>query len=117
MVSAAQTNTSSGMLFARVELNQGATTGATTGAGTADLYLLASVDDTNFAKGSTTVAPSDADVVFSYEASSVAQRLVSYEIRLPPMDFKWCLENNYGVQLSTGTNVLRAIYYTESVES
>jgi hypothetical protein len=84
---------------------------APTAGKTLDLYLLPSVDGTNFADGASTVAPSESTYVGSFAVRGVtsAQRLVLAYVALPPTDFKALLVNNSGQSLAASGNTLKLV--------
>ena len=83
---------------------------------TLDLYVVRSVDGTNFEDATAARPPASGYVGSFVSANSTgAQRLVVPRVELPPEDFKLLLVNNLGAALVASGNVLTALFYTEQV--
>ena len=84
-----------------------------------ELYVVRTVDGTNFEDSSTEQRPKLGFVGgWVVNDSTVAQRLVIPQVRLPPEDFRLYAFNNTGQAFSTnGTNVVRGLFYTENVST
>lgn len=82
-----------------------------------DLYLLPTVDGTNYAMGSDSIDPSPANWVgqFIPPADTTAVYLVIQKIEIPPVDFKLLLINETGVAFASSGNTLK--YKIYSIES
>lgn len=76
----------------------------------ADLYLLPTVDGTNYPEGSASLTPQQSLHVGSFESRnpsiSAIERLVLAGVALPPRDFKVLIVNVSGVTWETTGNVL-----------
>lgn len=89
---------------------------AMTAGTTLSLWIIESLDGTNFEDGSDSVTPArPPDERFFVRAVSTAQRLVIRGLLLPPTKFKILLSNDSGVGLTNtdGDNVLRMRTYGE----
>lgn len=103
-------NASNRYLFAAFEL--AVTFSSTPLSGkTVDLYILPSIDGTNYADGSSSVNPSSAQYAGSFPVRAVAtaQRLLLYNVALPPTDFKVLLINNAGQTMAASGNTLKLV--------
>jgi hypothetical protein len=78
-----------------------------------DLYILPTVDGTNYADGGGSTVPSAASYAgsFAVRNSASAQRLVLEGIVLPPGDFKLLLINNSGQAMAASGNTLKMVAY------
>lgn len=79
-----------------------------------ELYIVRTVDGTNFEDASTTgpVVPRGGFVGgFSLQATTSAQRIVIPEVRLPPRDFKVMVINKSGQTMAASGNTLKAKTY------
>lgn len=101
--------TTAASLYADFELSW--TQGVAPTAGTGfDLYLVRSADGTNYADGSSSIAPSLNSYVgtFWVRAVTTAQRDVIPDVRLPPGLFKTILVNNgTGQSMAASGNTLK----------
>lgn len=81
------------------------------GAKVAEIYLLPTVDGTNYPEGSTSVTPQRALLVATFESrspsTSVAERLVINGITLPPRNYKLLLVNTSGQAYASSGNTLK----------
>lgn len=77
----------------------------------AEVYLLPSVDGTNFPEGSSSLTPQKSLLVATFESRnpsiSATERLVASGIPLPPRDFKLLLVNTSGQTYETSGNTLK----------
>lgn len=77
----------------------------------AEVYLLPTVDGTNYPEGSTSVTPQKALLVATFESrvpsTSATERLVVFGITLPPRDYKLLLVNTSGQAYHTSGNTLK----------
>jgi len=82
-----------------------------------DLYLLPTVDGTNFAYGSDSVDPSPDNWVgqFVPPADTSAVYMVIQKIEIPPVDFKLLVMNEINVAFAASGNLLK--YKIFSLES
>lgn len=78
------------------------------------LYLLASVDDTNFNYGDGTplVDPGTLVATFALDAATTARYVVRHSIPVPPFDFKLMLYNNTGQAFASSGNTLKYCLYS-----
>lgn len=85
---------------------------------TVELYLIQSVDGTNFTDGSTTIDPPTTSLigVFPIRATTSAQRVSVRGVQLSPGLFKYLVINKTGVASSGTSNTLkRRPYSTQSI--
>jgi hypothetical protein len=100
------------------ELNLGSFGGTPSSGGYVELYLLYSVDGTNFCDGSTTVDPPATALVgaFAIRANTAAQRITIDGVPLLPFKFKTLLRNKTGQSFNASGNTLKMRRYNpESV--
>jgi len=107
-------------LYADFELVVAYATAPATGKKIGELYILPTVDLTNFASGSDTVNPQRALLVGVFEtvapSTSTPERLVLPAITLPPRNFKVLFKNTSGFNLAATNNTLKMRgYKLESV--
>lgn len=73
----------------------------------AELYLLASVDATNYPEGSSSVTPQQGLLIGSFESrassTSVVERLTLSGMPIPPLNFKVLLKNTSAVTLKSSS--------------
>lgn len=100
-----------------VELNLAAQGSARSADARVELYLLESLDDTNFNYGDdSTDPPATALVgVFPLDAATTARRVVLSNIPIPPLDFKLLAINETGQAFAASGNTLK--YRLHSHES
>lgn len=84
--------------------------------GVVDIYLLASVDGTNFPDGDDAIDPGANAYVGSFVTRPVStnQRMVVRRIPLPPLKYKYLLINKTGMDFNSTGNTLTGIAYTYS---
>ena len=105
--------------FMQVELNLASLT-PVSGQSVA-VYLLSSLDGTNFADGGGAVAPPDGSLltIFSLRAATAAQRRVSSVLEAPPLQFKLVVCNmtiTSGVAFgATGNTLKYRLFNVQSV--
>ena len=111
--SSAYDNETNLYLYADVEIVLASLT-PTSGAFIA-LYLVKSLDGTNFADGGGATAPAAADLVAQVDLSTStgAKRRVVANIPIPPLQFKWILLNEANVALASSGNTLKVRYHNE----
>lgn len=82
-----------------------------------ELYLVPSLDDTNFAYGSGSLLPAVGLKigVFQFDAAVTARRGVIYNVPLPPLDFHFVLRNGTGQALASSGNTLKMRRYNRQV--
>ena len=82
------------------------------------LYLVPALDDTDYADGSSSVAPQSALWVghFQLRATTSAQRLHLRGVLLPPLKFKPLIENKAGQAMASSGNALRYRAYNDQVQ-
>lgn len=104
-------------LFAALELYLATQGSARDSGATVDVYLLPSVDDTNFCYGSDSVDPPASAYIGSFvlDAATTARYVTLHNIPLPPLDFKLLLVNNTGQAFASSGNTLK--YRLHSLES
>lgn len=77
----------------------------------AELFLLPTVDGTNYPEGGTSLDPQQALKVGTFESrngsTSATERLVVSGVSLPPRDFKILLKNISGKTLASSGNTLK----------
>lgn len=77
----------------------------------AEVYLLPTVDGTNFAEGGTSLTPQKSLLVAAFESrngsTSAVEYLTASGIPLPPRDFKLLLVNTSGKTLHATLNTLK----------
>lgn len=92
-----------------------ATQGSARSAGaTVDVYVLPSVDDTNFCYGSDSVDPPASAYVGSFplDAATTARYATLHNIPLPPLDFKILVINETGQAFAASGNTLKYRLYS-----
>ena len=76
----------------------------------ADIYLLPTIDGTNYPEGSTSLDPQKSLLVGSLESrngsTSAIERLVLPGVPLPPRDYKVLLKNTSGKTLHSTANIV-----------
>jgi hypothetical protein len=100
-------NTTTGHLFAAVEMSV-ATQGSARSAGAyIALYIVKSVDGTNFEMGSDSVTPGANALVgvFPFDAATTARR-VAIIVQLPPTKYYYLVQNQTGQALAASGNTL-----------
>jgi hypothetical protein len=116
-ISSAQDNSATLALFDDVELN--VTFGSAPTAGTVvELYLVTSIDGTNYADGSSSVLPQSSLYVggFAVRAVTSAQRMHIRGVALPPGLFKYLLQNTTNQAFpASGSTLVRNPYWLISV--
>lgn len=97
-----------------VELNVTYGTNPSAG-GYVALYLLPSLDGTNFADGAAATAPQKALLigVFELRASTSAQRLALTRIPLPPRKFELLVDNQAGQAMAASGNTVKYSRFNE----
>lgn len=87
----------------------------TAGTKIAEVYIVPSVDGTNYAEGSTSVTPQKALLVASFEArspsTSAVERLIVLGITIPPRTHKYLLVNTSGQAYYSADNTLKIKRY------
>jgi hypothetical protein len=80
------------------------------------LYLLESIDATNYEDGSTSVTPTAQALIANipFRNATAAQIHAARGIVLPPTNFKILLINNTGVALAASGSTLKCIRYNEN---
>lgn len=113
--SAAIDNSSGLYLYMDAELNVTYGTNPSTG-GYCGLYLLPSLDGTNYADGDASTVPQKALLVgvFELRASTSAQRLELTRIPIPPRKFKLLVDNQAGQAMGATGNTLKYSRYDET---
>lgn len=91
-----------------------------TGAPTVDLYLVPTVDGTNYPEFDTGASPTA--IVLNYlvatlniKTGSAAHRAIARMIPIPPGKYKWALRNATGVSLAASGSTVKERNYSESV--
>jgi len=100
-------------MFADVELYLATTTSRGTDA-RVELYLLPTVDGSNYAYGGASLDPANNTHVgdFQLDASATAARyVVLRNILLPPEDFRFLIINEIGVAFASSGNTLKYLLY------
>jgi hypothetical protein len=87
--------------------------------GYVSLYVMPTLDGTNFADGDATLGPAANMQVgtFAPQASTSAQRLVIRQIVLPAVNYRWLLWNRAGQAFAASGNTLRTRTYSPEVQS
>ena len=111
-ISAAIDNDADLNLYCDLELAIAYTTSApSAGVKVAEVYLLPTVDGTNFAEGGTSLTPQKSLLVATFESrngsTSTLEYLIATGIPLPPRDFKLLLVNTSGKTLKSSGNTLK----------
>ena len=78
-----------------------------------EVYLLPTVDGTNYAYGDASTDPSQALKVgdFYFDAATTARRTIVRGILLPPEDFRFLVMNETGQAFASSGNTLKYIKY------
>jgi hypothetical protein len=83
---------------------------------TVDMYLVRSVDGTNYEDGTAARPPAGGFVgSFVLDAVTSAQRKVLAGVMLPPLSFKILLVNKAGQAMAASGNTLKAFVYNQAV--
>jgi hypothetical protein len=109
-------NTTTGHLFAAVEMKL-ATQGSARSAGAyVALYIVKSVDGTNFEMGGDALTPAASALagVFPYDAATTA-RQVAIIVQIPPTKFYFLVQNNTGQAFAASGNTLIYAMFDEVV--
>ena len=87
------------------------TSAPSAGTKVAEVYLLPSIDGTNYAEGSTSITPQKALLVGVFESrngsTSAVERLVVSGVSIPPDHMKFLLVNTSGKTLASSGNTLK----------
>jgi len=104
-------------LYASLELYLAAQASARTDGATVDVYLLPSVDGTNYCYGSDTLDPPLSAYAGSFvlDAATDARYVALPNVSAPPLKFKLLVINNTGQSLAATGNTLK--YRLHSLES
>jgi hypothetical protein len=106
-VSTALDNATDKALWAMLELVANLAVAPVQGAAL-EMYLLPSIDETNFADGDAATAPNPGNLAAIFTLRAVTgQRLVIPRILLPPGQYKWLINNTSGQAFAASGNVLR----------
>lgn len=86
--------------------------------GRVDLYLVQTLDGTNYADGSASVAPPMTSFAGSFplRAVTTAQRIVLRHVLLPATDYKPLLDNQAGQAMAASGNTLKYRAYNAEVQ-
>jgi hypothetical protein len=81
--------------------------------GTVELYLVESVDGTNYGDGGSGVAPPATTLVgvFPLRAVTTAQRIMVRGVMIPPLNFKYVAVNKAGQATAASGNTLKRLPY------
>lgn len=84
-----------------------------------ELYLVPSVDGTNYAEGSTSLTPQKSQLVGTFEsrngATATFEYLVIQGVPIPPLNFKYLFVNTSGKALAaSGNTLVRTTYKIQS---
>lgn len=111
--SSAIDNTTALDMWADLELNLGTFGSAPSAGAYVEIYLIPSVDGTNYADGSSSVAPAQELLVgaFSVRANTAAQRLALRGVPVPPGLFKFLAINKTGQAMNASGNTLKYCTY------
>ena len=116
VISSAYDNTTNLDFYGDLELAIAYTSSApSAGITVAQVYLLPTVDGTNYAEGSSSIAPQSSLLVATFESrngsTSAVEYLVATGIPLPPRSFKILLVNTSGKTLKSSGNTLKITPY------
>lgn len=83
------------------------------------LYLIPSIDDTNYSDGSGSIQAAEDLIVGGFRVRNVttAQRIVFRKVQLPPGLFKAYIKNDTDKAFAASGNIVRMITYDEQVVS
>jgi hypothetical protein len=86
--------------------------------GYVSLYLLPTLDGTNFADGDASIVPASNMQVGSFlpQINTNAQRLAIRQIILPAVNYRWLIWNRAGQALAASGNTLRTRTYSPEVQ-
>jgi hypothetical protein len=103
--------------FANLELLVATQGSARDSGATVDVYLLPSVDGTNYCYGADATDPPESAYVGSFvlDAATTARYVTLHNLPIPPLKFKLLVINNTGQALAATTNTLK--YRLHSLES
>lgn len=99
-------------LYADIELYI-ATTSSRSADARVELYLLPSVDGSNYAYGDGSIDPAPNMHIgdFQFDVATAARRAIIRNILLPPEDFRFLIINEIGVAFASSGNTLKYILY------
>lgn len=94
-------------------------TATPTGTPVVDLYLVPTVDGTNYPEFDTGASPSAINLNYLVatlyvKASNATHRAVARQIPVPPGKYKWALRNGTGVALNASSNTVKERNYNEA---
>jgi len=118
-VSASISNTAASELyeFADFELFIADQAGARDSGARVDVYLLETLDGTNYTFGDASLAPPSNALVgmFVLDAASGSRYAHIRNVLLPPANFKILVENNTGQAFASSGNVVKMIRYSREI--
>lgn len=102
-------------LFIALELVIATQASARDAGGRIEVYLLPSLDDTNFNYGDDAdlVDPGQLLCVFNLDAATTARRVVRQDLEIPPLDFKLQARNKTGQAFAASGNTLKYRLYSQ----
>lgn len=101
--------------YIALELLIAAQGGARSADARVNIYLLSSLDDTNFSYGTGNLFdPSELLTSFPLDAATTARYAIHAMLRLPPFDFKLLLENQTGQAFAASGSTLQYSMYSRN---
>jgi hypothetical protein len=107
----------SGYLYGSWEFNTNFHVSPSVG-GSIDLYLVPSIDDTNYSNGGTAVTPPVTTFVGSfplYMNANSGQRIPIYNIPMAPLSVKPLIRNSSGQTIPANSGILTVRLYSEKI--
>jgi hypothetical protein len=88
-----------------------------TSGGRVNVYLIPSVDATNYADGGDSLDPTPEYLltVLYLDTATAAKRKTAHNLPIPPLKFKLLIENVSGVSFAAASNTVKYRRYNESV--
>lgn len=114
-ISSAIANGTEKDLYGDLELSIKYGTAPSAGTKVAEVYLLPTVDGTNYPEGSTSLTPQKALLIATFESrnpsTSTFEKLVIWGVTIPARGFKLLLVNTSGQSLASSGNTLKIKRY------